>query len=703
MIEPRDIKEKIQLFRHSPQQPIYRQNLLMSHEEPEYIINNHKDSYLKLGNAHIADTDLGGNTHYDEAFYPLSANIQLLPVELDNPILANGFYYFMTIIVVLILVSAISFGVREYSFAFRRRIKSSTSEAIKLTNWNDIKGAITSTTETTNNINSIRQKIMNRIKEEENNDRSRVGVDGSGDDQADLGIDIRVGKAGGGTDRPIMILQNNSAPIHHVSDLSSKNNMESGFTQFMEKGQHNDTTEWECERFQSAELNEETLTKSEGKDCYGNDYNTGITEKSISKFARQQSLKLPHPPLKPVYSIGFLKGIDKSTTPISEVLINISKFKQKKKIPMSSLLSCSVGFPRTCFDNAWQASKVIREAESIILTTTCKVSRLLLLVQLLSVGKSIELLDNPNIFLEAFNDCIENLVDMGYVFNFFSESSVVLKLLLMENLLTYSWSHYRFHDLENKSRIIKVQFEKWNLPHPIVQTRNTIFKILCNLQLGLNTSCISTTTEQAEIENGLKLGLVIREVINHSVCNDYIGYMPMIAQAIDISTVDRNKFFFYEILKLLIVKHGKCCMGEYIQESNIELKTLVQFGMTTNQIPIINDKVKEILEMLIKIDGKIISWKNMTATNNNYIASAIPLSTEHTENYFSAPLFRQPQKQQDHLEKQPNRLPLLDSELTSGSTLETFANSWKLGVVSSDINYSQETIENQHQYHYNRG
>ena len=59
MIEPRDIKEKIQLFRHSPQQPIYRQNLLMSHEEPEYIINNHKDSYLKLGNAHIADTDLG--------------------------------------------------------------------------------------------------------------------------------------------------------------------------------------------------------------------------------------------------------------------------------------------------------------------------------------------------------------------------------------------------------------------------------------------------------------------------------------------------------------------------------------------------------------------------------------------------------------------------------------------------------------------
>ncbi|RCK58054.1 hypothetical protein Cantr_06930 [Candida viswanathii] len=411
---------------------------------------------------------------------------------------------------------------------------------------------------------------------------------------------------------------------------------------------------------------------------------------------------LPHPPLKPVYSIGYLKGINKFKTPISEVLMNISKFKQKQKIPMSTLLSCPVGFPQTSFENAWKASKDIREAENVILTTNCKVSRVLLLVQILSIGKSKDLLDNPNIFLEAFNDCIENLVDMGYVFTFFSESSVVLKLLLMENLLTYCWSHYRFHDLESKSKHIKIQFGKWNLPHPIVQTRNTIFKILCNLQLGLNTSCISTTTEQAEIENGLKLGLVIREVINHSVCNDYIGYMPMIAQAIDISTVDRNKFFFYEILKLLIAKHGNCCMGEYIQESNIELKTLVQYGMTTNQIPIINDKVKEILEMLIKIDGKIISWKNLTTTNNNnYIASAVPLSTEHTENYFSAPLFRQSQKQQEHLEKQTNRLPLLDSELTSGSTLETFANSWKLGVVSSDINYSQETIENHHQYPYN--
>ena len=118
---------------------------------------------------------------------------------------------------------------------------------------------------------------------------------------------------------------------------------------------------------------------------------------------------------------------------------------------------------------------------------------------------------------------------------------------------------------------MKLQFSNWNLPHPIVQTRNTIFKILCNLQLGLDT--IFAESKEMENDNELKLGLVIRESINHSVCNDYIGYVPMIAQAIDISNIDRNKFFFYEILKLLIVKHGNCCMKEYIQESNIELKT----------------------------------------------------------------------------------------------------------------------------------
>lgn len=696
MIEPRDIQKKVQLFKHSPQQPVYKQNLLMNYEEPEYITNNHKDSYLKLGDSHTGGPEPESNGHFVDRVYSLAANVQLIPAEVENPVLTNAFYYFMTIIVILILVSAMSFGLREYSFAFRRRVKSSTSEAIKLTNWNDIKEGISSTTENTNNCDNINKHINNKIRDEERNDRGRrAGADYSVGENADLGVN--------GVGPSIMILHNNSAELPQGLNQSNKNNVDSGFTQFMDKAQPNEAIDWEYERFQSAELNEETFAKSRGKDYYGNDeFNTGITEKSVSKFARKQQIHLPNPPLKPIYSIGYLKGINKYRTPISEVLINISKFKQKKKIPMSTLLSCPVGLPQTMFENAWQASKVIREAENIILTTNCKVSRLLLLVQILSIGKSMELLDNSNIFLEAFNDCIENLVDMGYVFTFFSESSIVLKLLLMENLLTYCWSHYRFHDLEFKSKHIKEQFDKWNLPHPIVQTRNTIFKILCNLQLGLNTSSISTTTEEAEIENGLKLGLVIREVINHSVCNDYIGYMPMIAQAIDISNVDRNKFFFYEILKLLIVKHGKCCMGEYIQESNIELKTLVQFGMTTNQIPIINDKVREILDMLIKIDGRIISWKTINTTNNNYIASAIPLSTEHTENYFSAPLFRQPQKQQDHFKKQPNRLPVLESELTSGSTLETFANSWKLGVVSSDINYSQETIENPSQYNYNR-
>ena len=79
--------------------------------------------------------DNSGNTN----IMPLAANAKSIPMSTDTDglILANAFYIFMTIIVLLILLSAISFGIREYSFAFRRRIKSSTSEALKLNNWNN--------------------------------------------------------------------------------------------------------------------------------------------------------------------------------------------------------------------------------------------------------------------------------------------------------------------------------------------------------------------------------------------------------------------------------------------------------------------------------------------------------------------------------------------------------------------------------------
>ncbi|RCK57342.1 hypothetical protein Cantr_06929 [Candida viswanathii] len=225
MIEPRDIKEKIQVFRHSPQQPGYKQNLLMNYEEPEYIVNNHKDSYLKLGAARIGPDP---QRHHDGG-------------ALDNPILANGFYYFMTIIVVLILVSAILFGIREYSFAFRRRIKSSTSEAIKLTNWNDIKGTGTTNSDNTATVNNLKQQIISQIREEESLERGGVGGETIGGDRETMGVGERAG-AGIGVGPPILMLQNNLPPVHQDLDLSSKNNAESGFTQFMEKIHHQNET-----------------------------------------------------------------------------------------------------------------------------------------------------------------------------------------------------------------------------------------------------------------------------------------------------------------------------------------------------------------------------------------------------------------------------------------------------------------------------
>lgn len=630
MIEPQDLQRKVNLFKRSPQKPIYKQNLLMDHEEPQYIIDNYKNSYLKIG-GNGDGLDNSGNTN----IMPLAANAKSIPMRTDTDglILANAFYIFMTIIVLLILLSAISFGIREYSFAFRRRIKSSTSEALKLNNWNN-----------TNKKANRPLPLCNKI------DKAQVRE-----------------------------ATNTETNNQHETPMSSKNNAISGMTQFTDKEPKiENAQQWCYKEDTSPNYNMPSSHTESEKVYYENEYDSGLTDKSITKFTKKQTIPsfVTIQP-KPIYSIDSLMTLDKTKAMIGGVLNNVFKYKQKQKIPMSCLLNCTIVLPRTTFDNAWKAAKVIRDAENEIITSSCEISKKLLLLRILSIGKSFELLDNPNIFLEAFNDCIENLVDMGLVFTMMFDSSVVLKLLLIESLLTYSWSHYRFYDFDAKSNLVKLQFSNWNLPHPIVQTRNTIFKILCNLQLGLDT--IFGESKEMENDNELKLGLVIRESINHSVCNDYIGYVPMIAQAIDISNIDRNKFFFYEILKLLIVKHGNCCMKEYIQESNIELKTLVQYGLSDDQHLVIQDKAKEIFQLLSRHDENIFMWFNDINHSKIHIDSAVPLSTEHTEKYFSAPLFKQ----------QP---PILE-EPSSGSTFDSFSHSWKMGILSSDLKF-HKNIDN---------
>ena len=75
-------------------------------------------------------------------------------------------------------------------------------------------------------------------------------------------------------------------------------------------------------------------------------------------------------------------------------------------------------------------------------------------------------------------------------------------------------------------------------------------------------------------------------------------------------------------------------------ESNIELKTLVQYGLSDDQHLVMQDKAKEIFQLLSRHDENIFMWFN-DINIPKYIDSAVPLSTEHTEKYFSAPLFKQ--------------------------------------------------------------
>ena len=116
-------------------------------------------------------------------------------------------------------------------------------------------------------------------------------------------------------------------------------------------------------------------TESE-KVYYENEYDSGLTDKSITKFTKKQTIPsfVTIQP-KSIYSIDSLMALDKTKAMIGGVLNNVFKYKQKQKIPMSCLLNCTIVLPRTTFDNAWKAAKVIRDAENEIITSSCKISK----------------------------------------------------------------------------------------------------------------------------------------------------------------------------------------------------------------------------------------------------------------------------------------------------------------------------------------
>ncbi|RLV96690.1 hypothetical protein JA1_000035 [Spathaspora sp. JA1] len=521
------------------------------HEEPYYILENHSDSYLKLG-----DKDIANKLK------------QVVTIQDNSIVLTNGFYIFITLILVIIIIGGLTFGIREYYLSFKNKVTSSTSEVIKLCNWNESNptGPNSESTQVT---------------------ESKIGQ-------------------------------------------SASSKIESGMTQFEDNKTNNENSQYEFNKF-------EPTTTSLQSDCRFNviitnkDFTSGFSDKSITKLVHKNIPSTS--PVKIVYSLKQLESLNINTT-------LLSRNKHKQKIPMTKLLSCNITIPRLNFNKAWQATSAIIQAKTMILEHECdQVEKSFTLLKLLSIGKTDELLDNPNLYLKAFNNCIEEFVDSGKVFDIFNDSNSCLQRLSMEMLLSYCWCHFRYFEYNQpKKEVIEEQFKQWEVP-TMIQPRGTIFRLLCNLQLGMFSIMHQTS------EHELKLGLVIRELIRHSICPDFHEFMAILTQAIGITNFERNKWFFFEILKFLILKHEKCCLFQHLH--SIELKTLIQCGINQTQSKIISEKCQEILQVLIQQDETVGNWRN---------------NSPIVEKFFTAPLSQQPQL------------------LTNSGSIP---NSWNFGVIST--------------------
>ncbi|KAG7665632.1 uncharacterized protein J8A68_000838 [[Candida] subhashii] len=686
---PNNLQHIVVVKTPPPQQHKAYQRHQPINEDPPYIQNNYRDSYLRIGSKKAIEDIKPFHTTFTSTTTSSSF------VAANSIILANAFYMFATIILLIIIIAAISFGIREYYLSFKNRLNSSTSEVTRLYNWNDLKHVT---------------------------DRGGGGGDGGGDNK----------EGDGNTDGRLMQQQLQQQKIlNHqqqiaMNGIGSNQNrnlaeaITSGLTQFGDdKNNTENSPGWEdSQNSNITESSNNSGTSSYTKNSHSR-FNlvshrqgniTGFSDKSISKLTNSQ-IKY-----KITYSIEELQRYNRTLDWDDDSLLRLSQIKKTKyKLSMSKLLlsnNTNIQIPISQFDQAWKLTRVIFEIKNSIINSQCPVEKSLAVLQLISIGKCQNLVrGNPNTYLESFNDCMEEIIDNGSIFIVFNEINPNLQLQLVEVILTYCWNHYRYYDYQDEkpqssTHIILTQFKKWNLKQPIIQTRTTIFRILCNLQLGLYS--IQSTPAKLLSEIELKIALVIREAIKHSICNDYIGYIPMLAQAVDVTNLTRNKIFFFEILKILISNHCQCCMEHYIHDSNVELKSVVQFGLY-NDSEFVVAKANEILEILIKNDPKIAGWRIETEEGGGggNESSIFSLTSEYAEGFFTAPLYKKQeqklqQKQKGKVSNQKQTRSKNNQAFNSQNNNDTHTSSrssgslphsWNFGVVTSHLNLITEEDE----------
>ncbi|ODQ81758.1 hypothetical protein BABINDRAFT_165281 [Babjeviella inositovora NRRL Y-12698] len=303
-----------------------------------------------------------------------------------------------------------------------------------------------------------------------------------------------------------------------------------------------------------------------------------------------------------------------------------------EQIPVEEALRVTTAFPLTRFSSPWHAEKTISEVRMVLMNSKVPaiaphdcITKKIYLTQLISIGVSNTLFDNANVFVASYSDLIEHIVDTGAVFDLLEEAKSQVAVSLVEVILQYCWAHWNFRAALPACQRIVTEFEQQKQSGPFVQPASAILRFLCNLELGLysGTRLEVGTLEVCES----KIVAVCREICQRARCNDYLSFMPMIAQAVDICERKASKLLFYELLETVVRLHCDCCMLDYVGEDKTDLKALIQHGLWVKNDPEICKKAEQIHCFLVQKYPQTMKWWKEVEGGRLFAASACPEAT----------------------------------------------------------------------------
>ncbi|KAK6203422.1 uncharacterized protein RJT21DRAFT_139164 [Scheffersomyces amazonensis] len=536
----------------------------------------------------------------------------------EEELVSNAVYIFLLLVFSTVVLGALLFGIREYYLSIRYKPNSATSDKVRKSNWNNAivssKIAKDQKDHKDQEFSSHSQYQMKKVTDKISND----------EEWNEISINEERSRISSGI--VSQLSENQQLPVSEYSQYKENpvtvtNSTEGGLLT-------NDSLDVQVVKtikvFHDDNVNSPEFSEH------------SITKFLQSEFKEVEGLKQYKKGNK--YNYKQLNEI--RDTVISSIFSTLtSEEKESHCIRMTSVLRYSLPIPKTSFTSVYFADRVIGEIRTNLLGTNSEnldnTTKSIEILKLLSIGVSYNLFDNPNYFIPIFNDFITDIIDTNAVFELLKDLNSNSQSLLIEMILIYCWSHYNFKKSNNSS--IKIQFQAWKLQEPVIQPRYNIFRFLCNVLLGL--SIIDYIPTSVRMEDELKTFVLLREAVKGSLCNEYISMVPMFAQAVDVTQLSDIKYLFYELLKLLVSKHVKCCMDDYLQQNDIDLKAILQHGFWNKHQNKVSRKTREIYQILLDNGySQVRSWRKEVGDGQIYVPSA-PLQLEMPEPIDSAAFY----------------------------------------------------------------